>query len=59
MQVERRNITTEADARRQLLAEGGHQMVPCLRIDEAGRTRWLYESDDIIAYLEKRFRPGA
>ncbi|HEY9201524.1 MAG TPA: glutathione S-transferase N-terminal domain-containing protein [Gammaproteobacteria bacterium] len=41
--------------RSELNAGGGQIKVPCLRIDEAGETRWLYESDDIIAYLEKRF----
>lgn len=41
--------------RSELKAGGGQIKVPCLRIDEEGETRWLYESDDIIAYLEKRF----
>lgn len=41
----------------QALVEGGGQMqVPCLRIGgEAGADRWLYESADIIRYLEERF----
>ena len=42
-------------AREQLLAGGGKVKVPCLRIEEAGGTRWMYESSDIIAYLEQRF----
>jgi glutathione S-transferase len=29
--------------------------VPCLLIEEDGEARWMYESNDIIAYLEKRF----
>lgn len=41
--------------RSELNAGGGQIKVPCLRIEEADQTRWLYESDDIIAYLEKRF----
>ncbi len=41
--------------RSELNAGGGQIKVPCLRIDDAAETRWLYESDDIIAYLEKRF----
>lgn len=41
--------------REQLLAGGGKVKVPCLRIQEAGQTRWLYESKAIIAYLEQRF----
>lgn len=53
--VARRNITTDAQARSELVAGGGREQVPCLRIDESPRTRWLYESADIIAYLEKHF----
>jgi len=45
----------DPQAREQLLAGGGKVKVPCLRIEEAGGTRWMYESNEIIAYLEKRF----
>jgi len=45
----------DPQAREQLLAGGGKIKVPCLRIEEAGGTRWMYESSDIIAYLEQRF----
>ncbi|MGE8679698.1 MAG: glutaredoxin family protein [Achromobacter marplatensis] len=45
----------DPQAREQLLAGGGKLKVPCLRIEEAGGTRWMYESSDIIAYLEQRF----
>ena len=45
----------DPQAREQLLAGGGKVKVPCLRIEEADGTRWMYESNDIIAYLEKRF----
>ncbi len=45
----------DPQARQQLQEGGGKVKVPCLRIEEAGGTRWLYESNDIIAYLEKRF----
>lgn len=35
-----------------LLQGGGKTQVPCLRIeDEQGAVTWMYESDDIIAYL--------
>jgi len=34
---------------------GGKRKVPCLRIEEDGKTEWMYESNDIIAYLEQRF----
>lgn len=45
----------DPQAREQLLAGGGKVKVPCLRIEEAGGTRWMYESSEIIAYLDKRF----
>lgn len=41
--------------RAELLAEGGVIKVPCLRIDNDNETVWMYESADIIAYLEQRF----
>ncbi|PLC55404.1 glutaredoxin [Pollutimonas nitritireducens] len=41
--------------RERLLEGGGKVKVPCLRIEESGKSRWLYESNDIIAYLEQRF----
>lgn len=56
--VERRNIKADESARRELVEQGGRQMVPCLRIDGPDGPRWLYESDDIIAYLEERFWAG-
>lgn len=34
---------------------GGAVKVPCLRIEEEGKVRWMYESGDIISYLEQRF----
>ena len=41
---------------RQALQDGGGRVkVPCLRIEEDGKTIWMYESNDIIAYLDKRF----
>jgi glutathione S-transferase len=42
-------------ARDRLLAGGGKIKVPCLHIQEGGQSRWLYESNAIIAYLEQRF----
>lgn len=44
--------------RDELEREGGRVKVPCLRIEEAQSTRWLYESNDIIAYLNRRFAPA-
>ena len=41
--------------REDLITQGGKLQTPCLRIDDNGQTTWLYESRDIIAYLEERF----
>ena len=42
---------------RQALAEGGGRVkVPCMRITHEDQSvEWLYESDDINAWLHKRF----
>ncbi len=52
------NIQTreiQGEYRAELLAEGGKIKAPCLKIVEGEEVRWLYESDDIIAYLDRRF----
>ena len=41
--------------REDLELNGGKVQVPCLRIDSAGEVSWLYESNDIINYLDKHF----
>ena len=52
-----RDAQHDPDARRELEQGGGKVQVPCLRIPEPdGNSRWLYESDDIIAYLSRLAR---
>jgi len=41
--------------REQLAQEGGQIKVPCLRIEQDGAVEWMYESQDIIHYLNQRF----
>ena len=41
--------------RDELSREGGRIKVPCLRIENSGKIEWMYESNDIIAYLEHNF----
>lgn len=42
--------------RQALQAGGGRIKVPCLRItQDNGDIQWMYESKDIIAYLQQRF----
>ena len=37
----------------ELINGGGKKQVPCLRIDEAdGKSKWMYEAQDIIDYLK-------
>lgn len=39
----------------ELTTQGGKQQVPCLRIEQGDKVQWLYESKDIISYLDQRF----
>ena len=56
LSIETRDIKRSDTARSELLAGGGNLKVPCLRIDDGnGQTDWLYESGDIIGYLQERF----
>lgn len=50
-----RDAKHDESHRAALLAGGGRIKVPCLRIEENGESRWMYESNDIIRYLETRF----
>lgn len=53
--IEKRSASEGSSHRDDLLQGGGKVKVPCLRIEENGKVEWLYESSDIIRYLEKRF----
>ena len=53
--VEFRDIMADGKSREELLMEGGRTTVPCLRIEDEGQVRWMYESRDIIDYLDHRF----
>ena len=50
-----RDAKNDAAHRQALLEQGGKLQVPCLRIEEQGASRWLYESKAISAYLNERF----
>jgi len=57
--IETRDVKRSHSARDELLAGGGDLKVPCLRIEEGERgVQWMYESKDIIEYLEGRFLAG-
>jgi glutaredoxin len=59
LKIETRDVKRNDAAREELLAGGGDLKVPCLRIGEGERgVQWMYESKDIIGYLEGRFLAG-
>lgn len=57
--IDYRDATNNADYRRELGEQGGEIKVPCLRIENNDKVEWLYESSEIIKYLEQQFRTEA
>ena len=54
--IETRDAQFDQQHRRELAENGGRVKVPCLRIvHDDGEVEWLYESDDINAWLHQRF----
>lgn len=55
IEIEMRDTLYDPHARRELIEGGGRSTVPCLRIERDGQVHWLYESRDIIDYLQRRY----
>jgi glutaredoxin len=56
LNIETRDLKRCELAREQLLAGTGSLKVPCLRIEGVpGEVSWMFESADIIEYLEGKF----
>lgn len=56
LNIETRDAKRNLQFREELVQGGGKLKVPCLRIEEeSGSVRWMYESSDIINYLEQGF----
>jgi glutathione S-transferase len=54
--IQLREAQHNAKQREELLQGGGKVQTPCLHIlDAHGNIQWLYESGDIIKYLQQRF----
>ena len=54
--VELRNIHRNEDHLKALMKHGGKRTVPCLLIEkDSKKGKWMYESMDIIAYLNKQY----
>jgi glutaredoxin len=58
--IETRDAKRSETAKNELLVGGGILKVPCLKIvDDTGSEKWMYDSREIIAYLEQRFGEAA
>ena len=56
LNIELRDAKNDAELKAELVREGGRPKVPCLSIEKANNSvQWLYESNDIIAYLKNQF----
>ncbi|WP_126456575.1 glutaredoxin family protein [Sulfuriflexus mobilis] len=56
LNIEIRDTQRDIANREALLLGGGTIKVPCLQItDEHGNVSWMYESDEIVRYLQERF----
>ncbi len=55
LNIETRDAKRNEQFKQELVQGGGALKVPCLRIEENGTAKWMYESSEIITYLESRF----
>ncbi|WP_432785711.1 hypothetical protein AAEX37_02501 [Oligella sp. MSHR50489EDL] len=54
--IQTRDVNKDPLAEQELINGGGKRTVPCLRIEhEDGTVQWMYESKDIIQYLQSQF----
>ncbi|MEC9483627.1 MAG: glutathione S-transferase N-terminal domain-containing protein [Halomonas sp.] len=53
--IELRDVARHPDYRREQVEATGRGTVPCLRIADDEQDRWMYESDEIVRYLRRRF----
>jgi glutaredoxin len=49
------SVSKGSPHRDEMLEQGGKIQTPCLRIDSAEGTTWMYDSSEIIQYLKKHF----
>lgn len=54
VEVELRNILTDSKHRTELQKATGRSTVPCLRIETGGESQWMFESMDIMRYLQSQ-----
>lgn len=54
LNIELRDTSGNSQHRQALVNGGGRSMVPCLRIEQGTGVRWMYESSDIVTYLNEQ-----
>jgi len=59
VEVEERDIARNPAYRAELIKGGGRAQVPCLRIESNEEVRWLYESQDIVRFLQSHAAQAA
>ena len=56
IEITYKDLDVHEKLRKELIAGGGKQQVPCLLMTEKGKSdQWLYESQDIIDFLKKNY----
>ena len=56
LNIEIRDAQNDPQWAQELIEQGGKRQVPCLRIsNKNGNVEWLYESKDIMNYLEQQY----
>lgn len=53
--IETRDAKRNKSFAEELTSNGGKLKVPCLKIEKDGESTWMYESSDIIAYLQEQY----
>ena len=59
LNIETKDAKRCENSKEELVAGGGQLKVPCLKITEGGEEKWMYESKEIISYLNNRFGQAA
>lgn len=55
LNIETRDAKRNKQFAEELQSGGGKLKVPCLRIEKDGEQQWMYESSDIISYLQEQY----
>ncbi len=57
LKIDLKDAKNNKNFKAELVNEGGKHKVPCLKIEKINsKTKWLYESTEIIAFLKKEFK---